>query len=33
MNKDYMVNDIKNEMKACIDNMTEFNMCERRSRL
>ena len=22
MNKDYMVNDIKNEMKACIDNMT-----------
>lgn len=33
MNKDYMVNDIKNEMKACIDNMTEFNMFERRPRL
>ena len=33
MNKDYMVNDIKNEMKACIDNMTEFNIYERRPRL
>lgn len=33
MNKDYMVNDIKNEMKACIDNMTEFNIFERRPRL
>lgn len=33
MNKDYMVNDIKNEMKACIDNITEFNLFERRPRL
>ena len=33
MNKNYMVNEIKNEMKACIDGMSGDNLFERRNRM
>lgn len=33
MNKNYMVNEIKNEMKACIDGINGNNLFERRSRV
>ncbi|MFR6437653.1 MAG: hypothetical protein ACLUOC_07090, partial [Peptoniphilaceae bacterium] len=33
MNKNYMVNEIKNEMKACIDGINGDNLFERRSRV
>lgn len=33
MNKNYMVNEIKNEMKTCIDGINGDNLFERRSRV